>query len=66
MPNDPKRRTIIDRANRMLKRSRRLRKIADELLDESNDLKSAASRLLARTAGRGENAKRPTVVCVET
>jgi hypothetical protein len=42
MPDDPNaRRTIVDRADRMVRQSRRLRKIADELLKESSDLKAA-------------------------
>jgi len=40
MPDDG-RRTIIDRANRMLRQSRTLRKLADELLQESKDIRRA-------------------------
>jgi hypothetical protein len=36
---DDDRRTIIDRANRMMKQSQVLRKLADELMDESRDLR---------------------------
>ena len=36
------RRTIVDHADRMVRQSQRLRKIADELLKESSDLKAAA------------------------
>ena len=37
------RRTILDRANRMLRQSRTLRKLSDELLEESNDLRSTVT-----------------------
>jgi hypothetical protein len=36
MPDDS-RRTIIDRANRMLRQSKTLRKMSDELLQDSKD-----------------------------
>jgi hypothetical protein len=35
-------RTIINRANRMLRQSQTLRKVSDELLAESKDLRAAA------------------------
>ena len=41
MPDDS-RRTIIDRANRMLRQSKTLRKMSNELLQESNDIRRAA------------------------
>jgi hypothetical protein len=36
--NEDNRRTIISRANRMLRQSQTLRKLSDELLKESKDL----------------------------
>jgi hypothetical protein len=42
MPNE--RKTIIDRANRMVVQSRTLRRLADELLQESRDLKASVKR----------------------
>jgi hypothetical protein len=42
MPDD--RQKIIDRANRMVVQSRTLRRLADELLQESRDLKASANR----------------------
>ena len=36
---DDNRRIIIDRANRMLRQSKTLRKMSDELLNESNDIR---------------------------
>ena len=43
MPDDgePERRRILDRANRMMKQSQTLRKLADELLQESQDLRQS-------------------------
>jgi hypothetical protein len=44
MPSDEdNRRTIISRANRMLRQSQTLRKLSDELLQESKDLRAAAN-----------------------
>ena len=42
---DGDRRTIIDRANRMLKQSRTLRKLSEELLKESNDIRASVKDL---------------------
>ena len=42
------RRLIIDRANRMLKQSHILRKMSDELLQESQDLRKSAAKLRSR------------------
>ena len=43
MPDDDKeRQRIIDRANRMVRQSKDLRKISDELLHESKDIRSSA------------------------
>ena len=39
---DENRRKIIDRANRILRQSKILRKLSDELLRESKDLRQAA------------------------
>ena len=47
---DKERRTIIDRANRMLKQSQTLRKVSDELLQESKDLRSAAKNIKRKPA----------------
>jgi hypothetical protein len=38
---DEERRKIIDRANRLLKQSKDLRKMSDELLQESKDIRDA-------------------------
>ena len=38
MPDD--RRTILDRANRMVRQSKTLRKLSEELMQESNDIKA--------------------------
>jgi hypothetical protein len=43
MPDDD-RRVVIDRANRMLKQSAVLRKMADELLQEARDLKADSAK----------------------
>lgn len=42
---DGDRRTIIDRANRMLKQSKTLRKLSEELLNESNDIRASVKEL---------------------
>lgn len=44
MPEEP-RRKIVDRADRMVQQSKRLRKLADELITESNDLREAVQRV---------------------
>ena len=49
MADDVDRRTILDRANRMMRQSRTLRKVADELLQESNDLRRATGKKSRRT-----------------
>ena len=41
---DESRRIIIDRANRMLRQSKTLRKMSDELLQESNDIRRSVKR----------------------
>jgi hypothetical protein len=47
------RRVIIDRANRMLRQSKTLRQMSDELLKESKDIRVSAS-----PAGRSKRRKR--------
>jgi len=44
MTDDHERRRILDRANRMLRQSETLRKLSDELLSESNDLRNTVKR----------------------
>jgi hypothetical protein len=43
--HDEDRRKILDRANRMLKQSQILRKMADELLQESQDIRTAIRKV---------------------
>jgi hypothetical protein len=50
MPYD--RKLIIDRANRMLQQSRTLRRLADELQQESRDLKASAKPVRSTTNNR--------------
>ena len=45
MGDDTDRKRIIDRADRMLKQSRTLRRISDELLSESRDIRNSAERV---------------------
>ena len=55
MPSRESRRKIIERANRLMNQSKTLRKLADELLTESNDIRTAANNLAnrkTRKAGR--------------
>jgi hypothetical protein len=40
---DDDRRIIIDRANRMLKQSKTLRKMSDELLQEAKDIRASVN-----------------------
>lgn len=49
---EPERRRILDRANRMLKQSQTLRKLADELLEESQDLRQAVSQQRSNQSSR--------------
>jgi len=44
------RRTIIDRANRMLRQSRALRRLSDELLKESKDIRASVHELTRKAA----------------
>ena len=50
--SDEERRVVIDRANRMLKQSQILRKMADELLQEARDLKRAVDTTPKRPGKR--------------
>jgi hypothetical protein len=52
------RRTIISRANRMLRQSKTLRKLSDELFKESKDLRSAAKDTKRKKPRRGAHKKR--------
>ena len=67
---DDQKKVIIDRANRMLQQSRTLRKVSDELLQESRDIrrsigqqpgegavksKSTSRKQGKRTSGRRKN-----------
>jgi hypothetical protein len=54
---DEGRRTIIDRANRMLRQSKTLRKLSEDLLQESRDIRKGAKKLVAK--GKGNGKKRP-------
>lgn len=53
------RRTVIARANRMLRQSQTLRKLADELLQESNDLHDSAKKMKPKKSTRGRARKQP-------
>ncbi len=50
--DDENRRTIINRANRMLRQSKTLRKLSDELLKESKDLRTAAKDMKRKKSRR--------------
>jgi len=47
-----RRRKVISRANRMLRQSRTLRKLSDELLKESKDLREAEDRTRKKSPQR--------------
>ena len=49
---DEERRVIIDRANRMLRQSKILRKLSEELLQESDDLRKSVKRIKAKRTKR--------------
>lgn len=51
---DDDRRTILERANRMLRQSKTLRKLSEELLDESNDIRRSVKQIQER-----QGAKKP-------
>jgi len=44
MSDDSNRKRILDRADKMLKQSRTLRRVSDELLAESRDIRMSAPR----------------------
>jgi len=56
--DEENRRTIISRANRMLRQSKTLRKLSDELLQESNDLREAAKDTKRKQSRHGPRKKR--------
>jgi hypothetical protein len=56
--DEDNRRTIISRANRMLRQSKTLRKLSDELFEESKDLRSAAKDTKRKKSRRGAHKKR--------
>ena len=58
--DEENRQTIISRANRMLRQSQTLRKLSDELLKESKDLRSAAKDTKRNKSRRGARKKRPS------
>jgi hypothetical protein len=55
------RQTIISRANRMLRQSRTLRKLSDELLEESKDLREAAKDTKRKKSRPGPRRKRSSL-----
>ena len=52
MPNDENRRTVIERADRTLRQSRTLRKLAGELLQESKEQRDSAKGKRKKAGGR--------------
>lgn len=58
MPDDG-RRTIIDRANLMLRQSKTLRKLSEDLLQESRDIRRSAKKLAAKGKAKGNGKKGP-------
>lgn len=56
--DEDNRRTIISRANRMLRQSQTLRKLSDELLKESKDLRSTARDTERKKSRRRARKKR--------
>jgi hypothetical protein len=52
MPEDKEHRAILDRANRMLRQSKILRKLADELLQESKDVRASTNELKRKGSKR--------------
>jgi hypothetical protein len=49
---EAERRRIVARANRMMKQSQTLRKLADELLEESRDLHQSVNKQRAKQSSR--------------
>jgi hypothetical protein len=56
--DEDNRRTIISRANRMLRQRKTLPKLSDELLKESKDLRVAAKDTKRNNSRRGARKKR--------
>ena len=57
--NDADRKRILDRANRMLRQSRTLRKVSDELLEESHDIRTSVTpKTAADKPSRSRSRKR--------
>jgi hypothetical protein len=52
--NDDDRRQILDRANRLLQQSQTLRRLADELLQESQDIRAAVKRGTTKKSGKAK------------
>jgi hypothetical protein len=59
MGNDADRKTIMDRADRMLRQSRTLRKMSEELRKESTDLKKESADLRRSVARENSARKSP-------
>jgi len=57
MTDRESRRQIIERADRLLKQSKTLRKLSDELLSESHDIRAATKELGNRKARQGGRKK---------
>jgi hypothetical protein len=57
MAGQESRRAIIERANRLLKQSKTLRKLSDELITESNDIRSSVVKLAAGSNRKGGRKK---------
>jgi hypothetical protein len=51
------RRTIIERADRLLKQSKTLRRLSDELLTESSDIRTAVNHVADKPARKGGRKK---------
>ncbi len=49
---------ILERANRMLRQSRTLRKLSDELLEESNDIRAAVRKARADKTSKTSRKRR--------
>ncbi|HLK36930.1 MAG TPA: hypothetical protein VKU41_09295 [Polyangiaceae bacterium] len=59
MADDRERRRILDRANRMLRQSKTLRKVSDELLRESGDLRESVKRLTNKQSRKKQTCEAP-------
>jgi hypothetical protein len=53
--DDADRRTLIDRANRLMKQSKDLRRMSDELLQEAKDIRAATPRKRKSNGNRRAN-----------